>query len=70
MKPDPDCQVIVNGDDLTKLRLWRLHRDTQPEAFEDYRTADLQLNKAVEHLQKTIAEEKGDKQPNTGKKDN
>jgi carboxyl-terminal processing protease len=59
--PDPDCQILVGGDDLTKLRLWRLRRDTQPEAFEDYRTADLQLNKAVECLQKMIAQKQGDK---------
>jgi carboxyl-terminal processing protease len=59
--PDPDCQIIVNGDDLTKLRLWRLRRDTQPEAFEDYRTADLQLNKAVECLQKMTAQKRGEK---------
>jgi carboxyl-terminal processing protease len=61
VQPDPGYKVVVDGDDLTKLRLWRMHRDVRhneptSDAADDYRTADRQLDKAIEYLQKAIKE--------------
>jgi carboxyl-terminal processing protease len=58
VRPDPGYEVKVEGDDLTRLRLWRLHRDLYktPPAKNQEKTADIsidrQLAKAVECLQK------------------
>jgi carboxyl-terminal processing protease len=59
VQPDPNCKVVVEGEDRMKLMLWRLHRDarridTPPDASDDYRSADKQLDKAIECLQKEI----------------
>jgi carboxyl-terminal processing protease len=58
VQPDPECKMTVDGDDWKKLFEWRRKRDVQrtddaPEIAEEYRTADRQLEKAVEVLQKT-----------------
>jgi carboxyl-terminal processing protease len=58
VQPEADCRIAIDDDDWMKLRLWRIHRDAEPNANEDFRTADVQLNKAVEHLQKMIAGER------------
>ena len=57
VRPDPGCEVRVEGDDLTRLRLWRMRRDvaklgqTAGEASGEEKLADRQLAKAVECLQ-------------------
>jgi carboxyl-terminal processing protease len=60
VQPDPGCKVVLTGDELTKWFHWRMKRDEQQPtdaspAADDYRTADRQLEKAVEVLQKAIA---------------
>ena len=60
VQPDPGCKVVVEGEDRLKLLLWRLHRDTRridapPDVSDDYRSADRQLDKAIECLQMLIA---------------
>jgi carboxyl-terminal processing protease len=57
VRPDPGCEVKVEGEDRMKLALWRMRRDTQrsetpAENAEDYRAVDRQLDKALECLQK------------------
>jgi carboxyl-terminal processing protease len=59
VQPDPGCEVAVEGDELTKWHRWRMQRDDQhtessSNAADDYRTADRQLDKAIECLQKAI----------------
>ncbi len=58
VRPDPGWEVRVEGDDLTRLRLWRMHRDitktveTAGKAKGEEKFADRQLAKAVECVQK------------------
>jgi carboxyl-terminal processing protease len=57
VEPDAGCTVVVAGEDLRNWFRWRLKRDEQQPgenaaAADDYRTADRQLEKAVEILQK------------------
>ncbi len=57
VSPDPGYEVAVEGDELTRLRLWRMHRDlsqgandvTQPRG--EANSIDRQLAKAVECLE-------------------
>jgi carboxyl-terminal processing protease len=63
VRPDPGYDVTVDGDELTRLRLWRLHRDISKdvqhavEGKDDETFVDRQLAKAAECLLKKI--EKG-----------
>jgi carboxyl-terminal processing protease len=58
VRPDPGWEVRVEGDDLTRLRLWRMRRDisnaveTAVKAKGEDKFMDRQLAKAVECLQK------------------
>ena len=64
------AKYVVEGDELTRLRLWRLHRDISKAAEEtaevkgDEKSVDRQLAKAVECLQKTM---EGKKEPDSPK---
>ncbi len=56
VQPNPGCKVVVAGDDLMKWFQWRMQRDQRQtdaaaSTADDYRTADRQLDKAVEVLQ-------------------
>jgi carboxyl-terminal processing protease len=62
--PDEGCKVVVEGDDLKRLRLWRARRDERrlaelgqgPVAEGDLSIDnDKQLLKAVEYLEREIA---------------
>ncbi len=51
--PDDGCEVIVEGDELTKLRLWRIDRDRPGETPGDDNAEpyiDPQLEKAIEYI--------------------
>ena len=57
VEPDAGCTVVVAGEDLRNFFRWRMKRDEQQPgenaaSADDYRTADRQLDKAVEVLQK------------------
>ena len=60
VRPDSGCEVRVEGDDLIRLRLWRMRRDIAKAAETTGKTkgedkfVDRQLVKAVECLQKEI----------------
>jgi carboxyl-terminal processing protease len=60
VRPDPGCEVQVEGDDLTRLRLWRMNRDISKaaegrvEKKGDEKIVDRQLAKAVESLRKKM----------------
>ena len=60
VRPDPGWEVRVEGDDLTRLRLWRMRRDvskaaeTEGKAKGEDKFVDRQLTKSVECLQKEI----------------
>jgi carboxyl-terminal processing protease len=59
VQPDPEGKLVIDGEDRTKLMLWRLRRDSRrldapPDNSDDYRKADLQLDKAIECVQKLI----------------
>jgi carboxyl-terminal processing protease len=64
VRPDTGCEVQVDGDDLMRLRLWRLNRDISKAAEPmavikgGEKTVDRQLAKAVECLQKTMEDKK------------
>ncbi len=53
--PDDGCEVIVEGDELTKLRLWRMHRDrpgvTPGDDADAEPYTDPQLEKAIEYIE-------------------
>jgi len=70
--PDPDCEVVVEGNKLTELLRWRLRRDVykpaenngpanhkQPPVNDkpDF-SVDPQLQRAIEYIEKAIAEKK------------
>jgi carboxyl-terminal processing protease len=75
VRPDPGCEVVVDGDDLTRLKLWRYNRDTSAAAEtpaakkENEKTADRQLAKAVERLQKMMEEKKEPEKHSNQKQD-
>ncbi|MGD0517605.1 MAG: S41 family peptidase [Thermoguttaceae bacterium] len=60
VRPDPGCEVRLEGDDLTRLRLWRMQRDVSKaaesavQAKGEGKFVDRQLAKAVECLQKEM----------------
>jgi carboxyl-terminal processing protease len=61
VEPDAGCAVVVAGEDLKNFFRWRMKRDEQQPgekaaAADDYQTADRQLEKAVEVLQKKVAQ--------------
>jgi len=62
VRPDSGCEVVLEGDELTRLRLWRMHRDLSKapggmaEAKGDGHFDDRQLAKAVECLEKGARE--------------
>jgi carboxyl-terminal processing protease len=56
VQPDPDCEVKIEGDDLTRLQLWRANHDLSKaaETKGSEKIADRQLAKALECLQKKM----------------
>jgi len=58
--PDEGYRVVVEGDELTRLRLWRRARDKPPaglspdEAAEPF--VDPQLAKAIEYIEKALSQ--------------
>ncbi|MGA2061474.1 MAG: S41 family peptidase [Thermoguttaceae bacterium] len=64
VSPDSGWEVRVEGDDLTRLRLWRMRRDiskaaeTAVKAKGADKFVDRQLAKAVECLQKEMGKER------------
>ncbi|MGD0655230.1 MAG: S41 family peptidase [Thermoguttaceae bacterium] len=64
VRPDPGCEVRLEGDDLTRLRLWRMHRDVSKsaeataQAKGERKFVDRQLAKAVECLEKEARKER------------
>ncbi len=64
--PDEGYEVVVEGEDLTQLRLWRFRRDgyrspraDDPPQAEDERSIDndKQLLRAVEYIEGQLSDE-------------
>ncbi|MBN2473720.1 MAG: S41 family peptidase [Pirellulales bacterium] len=64
VRPDPGYEVVVDGENLQKLRLWRLQRDVFVPAHNGEEPADKpsdplaedpQLSKAIDYVEEQIA---------------